>query len=196
MTPSALLTANEAMNGSQEVLTSAQHPLCHIITPIGMLGYSFDHSLTYNALLELSKNLPNIPTALILDSGSTDSGPAKLALGSMTCPRSAYERDLRSLMSLSHEFGASILIGSAGGDGTDAHVDEFLDIIQEITDEPGNEYETLISPFYLQWLIFMQVIPLQNTCNLQQRLQNNSPQIPTCGQNHRLWSFSSQADGR
>ncbi|KAF2499545.1 hypothetical protein BU16DRAFT_603645 [Lophium mytilinum] len=104
-----------------------------------MLGYSFDESLTYNALLQLSKESPKIPTALILDSGSTDSGPAKLALGAMTCPRSAYERDLRSLMSLSFEFGAPILIGSAGGDGTDAHVDEFLDIIQEITDEPGNE---------------------------------------------------------
>ncbi|KAG0651290.1 hypothetical protein D0Z07_1588 [Hyphodiscus hymeniophilus] len=104
-----------------------------------MLGYSFDQSLTYKALVELSKHSPDIPTALILDSGSTDSGPAKLALGSMTCPRSAYERDLRSLMSLSHEFGVPILIGSAGGDGTDTHVDEFLDIIQEITDEPDNE---------------------------------------------------------
>jgi len=134
------------MDGRQAVLISATEPLCHIITPIGMLGYSFDQSLTYNALMELSKNSPNIPKALILDSGSTDSGPIKLALGSTTCPRSAYERDLRSLMSLSHKFGAPILISSAGGDGTDAHVDEFLDIIQEITDEPGNEYYILLFP--------------------------------------------------
>lgn len=142
MVPPALLSASEGLDEIRVVQMSAQQPLCHIITPIGMLGYSFNENLTYTALLELSRSSPNIPTALILDSGSTDSGPAKLALGSMTCPRSAYERDLRSLMSLSHEFGASILIGSAGGDGTDAHVDEFLDIIQEITEELGNEYET------------------------------------------------------
>ncbi|PVH89439.1 hypothetical protein DL98DRAFT_402406 [Cadophora sp. DSE1049] len=116
-----------------------QTPLCHITTPVGMLGYGFDASLIHATLVDLKIASPNIPTALILDSGSTDSGPAKLALGGMTCPRSAYERDIGQLMSLAHEFDVPILISSAGGDGTDKHVDEFLDIIQEQCEILGNE---------------------------------------------------------
>ncbi len=123
----------------QSLSTLPQEPLCHIITPIGMLGYGFDAALTRDSLADLSTKFPTTPTALILDSGSTDSGPAKLALGGMTCPRSAYERDIGELMKLSHEFEVPILVSSAGGDGTDAHVDEFLDIIQEKCEEPGNE---------------------------------------------------------
>ena len=111
-------------------------PLCQVITPIGMLGYGFDEDLTRSALQTL-RSLTT-PTALILDSGSTDGGPLKLALGSMTAPRSSYERDFRKLLALGYEFQAPIIIGSAGGDGTDAHVDEFLDIIQEICEEETN----------------------------------------------------------
>ncbi|TVY81959.1 hypothetical protein LSUE1_G003298, partial [Lachnellula suecica] len=116
--------------------TSELTPLCHIITPIGMLGYGFDEKLTRDALRDLQPS--NVPTALILDSGSTDSGPAKLAIGSMTAPRSNYKRDITKLLSLSHDFHAPILISSAGGDGTNAHVDVFLDIIKEICDEEAN----------------------------------------------------------
>ncbi|PNP58326.1 hypothetical protein THARTR1_01841 [Trichoderma harzianum] len=73
-------------------------PLCRIITPIGMLGYGFDESDITDAL-EYSL-ISKIPTAIILDSGSTDSGPMKLALGTMTCPRASYERDLRKLVNI------------------------------------------------------------------------------------------------
>ncbi|RDW76936.1 hypothetical protein BP6252_04989 [Coleophoma cylindrospora] len=115
----------------------ALQPLCQIITPIGMLGYGFDAELTKDALRAMAS--VSTPTAVILDSGSTDSGPAKLALGEMTCPRSAYERDLRSLLSISHEFDVPVLVSSAGGDGTNAHVDELIDIIKEVSSELGNE---------------------------------------------------------
>ncbi|KAJ5984540.1 hypothetical protein N7481_006639 [Penicillium waksmanii] len=109
-------------------------PLCHIVTPIGMLGYGFSTP-------DLEKGLEialqsGTPTAIILDSGSTDSGPAKLALGSMTCPRSAYERDLRQLICAVKKYRVPLLISSAGGDGSDAHVKEFLDIIRETLEAP------------------------------------------------------------
>ncbi|KAJ8103698.1 hypothetical protein POJ06DRAFT_6033 [Lipomyces tetrasporus] len=109
-------------------------PLCHIVTPIGMLGYGFSAP-------DLEKGLEialqsGSPTAIILDSGSTDSGPAKLALGSMTCPRSAYKRDLRQLISAVKQYRVLLLISSAGGDGSDAHVREFLDIVREILEAP------------------------------------------------------------
>ncbi|KAJ5260500.1 hypothetical protein N7478_012105 [Penicillium angulare] len=99
-----------------------------------MLGYGF-------STLDLEKGLEialqsGSPTAIILDSGSTDSGPAKLALGSMTCPRSSYERDLRQLICAVKKYRVPLLISSAGGDGSDAHVKEFLDIIRETLEAP------------------------------------------------------------
>ncbi|TVY92932.1 hypothetical protein LAWI1_G002428, partial [Lachnellula willkommii] len=111
-------------------------PLCHVLTPIGMLGYGFNEALTHQALQDLKNG--NVPTALIVDSGSTDSGPAKLALGVMTSPRSSYERDFTKLLRLANTFHVPLLISSAGGDGSDAHVDEFVDIVREICDK-GNE---------------------------------------------------------
>ncbi|KAI1873706.1 uncharacterized protein JN550_002975 [Neoarthrinium moseri] len=104
--------------------------LCHVVTPIGMLGYGFDERQITPVLSRLVHT--GTPTAIILDSGSTDSGPEKLALGIMTCPRSSYLRDLVKLMKLVTTFRVPLIFSSAGGDGSDAHVQEMLDIIGEI----------------------------------------------------------------
>lgn len=117
-------------------------PICQIITPVGMLGYGFDEKLTYHELTRLVHN--DIPTAIILDSGSTDSGPQKLALGSMTSPRSSYVKDLSKLLRLVHTFDVPLIFASAGGDGTDEHVREMEEIIKEITEEDGNRYVTVV----------------------------------------------------
>ena len=108
-----------------------------------MLGYGFDEALIRKALQDLDGS--SAPTVMILDSGSTDGGPLKLAVGSMTAPRSAYERDIAKLLALSHEFHVKVIISSAGGDGADVHVNEFLDIIKEITGDPRNKYVKLSS---------------------------------------------------
>ncbi|KAF4457883.1 hypothetical protein F53441_236 [Fusarium austroafricanum] len=116
---------------------SNEKPICQIITPVGMMGYGFDEKLTH---YELSRLVPNgIPTAIILDSGSTDSGPQKLALGSMSCPRSAYAKDLTKLLRLVHTFRVPLIFGSAGGDGTDEHVNIMEEIIGEIAAEEENK---------------------------------------------------------
>ena len=108
-------------------------PLCHVVTPVGMLGYGLDEAVTSEELACLTST--GVPTAIILDSGSTDSGPSKLATGAMTVPRSSYKRDLRKLVGLVLKHRVPLLISSAGGDGSDAHVDEMLDIIEEILEE-------------------------------------------------------------
>ncbi|TAQ84352.1 hypothetical protein B7494_g7319 [Chlorociboria aeruginascens] len=120
----------------QELAGGEPERLCQIVTPIGMLGYGFSEPQTEAALQKTAKF--STPTALVLDSGSTDSGPSKLALGSMTCPRAAYVRDLRRLLQLRFKYKVPLLVSSAGGDGSDEHVDEFVDIIREISDEPDN----------------------------------------------------------
>ena len=141
MAPIITISNGDHVNGhhiDQVPLRSQSDQLCNIITPVGMLSYGFEENVIREELQHLKTT--NVPTALILDSGSTDSGPTKLALGTMTSPRSSYERDLRKLLSLTHDYHIPLIISSAGGDGQNDHVDEFLNIIQEICDEPGNGY--------------------------------------------------------
>lgn len=112
-------------------------PLCHIVTPVGMLGYGLQEFETTEALRRFVAT--GVPTAMILDSGSTDSGPDRLALGNMGSPRSAYVRDLRKLLKLAHEFHVPLIFSSAGSDGSDEHLQEILDIIEDLTKEEGTD---------------------------------------------------------
>lgn len=125
------------MDSAECTSDKASMALCHVVTPVGMLGYGFNEAETSKALAELSQT--GVATVIILDSGSTDSGPAKLALGSMTCPRSAYVTDLTKLLHLADTFQTPLIIGSAGGDGTGEHVSVMEDIVTEITSQKQNE---------------------------------------------------------
>jgi hypothetical protein len=95
-----------------------------------MLGYGFDEGELSDGVKLALQN--NVPTAIILDSGSTDGGPEKLATGLSSQPRSVYKRDLRKLIDAIRTFHVPVILGSAGGDGSNAHVEEFLAIIDEI----------------------------------------------------------------
>jgi len=108
-----------------------------------MLGYGLHAQQTATALAQKIRN--GSPTAIILDSGSTDSGPEKLALGCMSVPRDSYKRDLRKLIKLAWEFRIPLIFSSAGGDGMDEHVVEMTNVVREICAEPGNEYVLSLS---------------------------------------------------
>ncbi|KAL2823384.1 hypothetical protein BDW59DRAFT_180673 [Aspergillus cavernicola] len=101
-----------------------------IFTPIGMLGYGFSEDIFWSTMAEGVD-------AVILDAGSTDSGPSKLALGKSVCTRQAYERDLDILVAGCHVYRKPLLIGSAGGDGSTRGVDLFVDIIKEVIVKKG-----------------------------------------------------------
>ncbi|KAH7324205.1 hypothetical protein B0I35DRAFT_449254 [Stachybotrys elegans] len=116
---------------------TASRTICHIVSPVGNLGYGFDEALTEYHLARLVAS--GVPTAIILDSGSTDSGPSKLALGSMTCPRYAYYNDLSKLLKLVHTFRVPLIFSSAGGDGSDEHVRLMEQIVDEIAAEEQNK---------------------------------------------------------
>ncbi|KAI0839413.1 hypothetical protein F5Y06DRAFT_22056 [Hypoxylon sp. FL0890] len=126
-----------AMTNQTNNVEASSMPLCHIVTPVGMLGYGLKEDETTAALRFYVAT--GIPTAMILDSGSTDSGPDRLAQGIMGCPRTAYVRDLRKLLKLVHEFHVPLIFSSAGGDGVDEHVREIVNVIEEIATEKGNE---------------------------------------------------------
>jgi hypothetical protein len=111
-------------------MTTASNDEIRILTPSGMLGYGFpvDH---------FKMGLALKPHAITIDSGSTDSGPQKLGLGEMTCSHEAYVKDIEVLLAAQHEARIPLLISSAGGDGTNLHVDVFRDIIAAIARKRG-----------------------------------------------------------
>ncbi|KAL6249302.1 hypothetical protein RBB50_003155 [Rhinocladiella similis] len=101
-----------------------------LFTPVGMLGYGYNQDIFWSTIAEGVD-------AIIADSGSTDSGPSKLALGTMSCPREAYQHDLEPFVAAAHSHRVPVVISSAGGDGSNAHVDVFADIIHDIIKKNG-----------------------------------------------------------
>jgi hypothetical protein len=110
-----------------------------VLTPMGMLGYGLP-------VQWFRKGVELKPAAITVDSGSTDSGPQKLGLGSMTCSREMYVKDISALLAAGFETKIPIYISSAGGDGTNAHVDEFVEIIREVSKK--NRYHFKVATIY------------------------------------------------
>ncbi len=131
-----------------------------VLTPNGMLGYGFPVKWFKRAL---SMN----PHVIAVDSGSTDSGPHKLATGVMTCSRAAYTKDISLLLDAVNEKKIPLFITSAGGAGTNDQVDIFLDIIRAISEERG--YHFRIAAIYSE--INKEII--------KKKLRNN--EIAPCG---------------
>ena len=101
-----------------------------IVTPVGMCGYGYETDKLYQGIKMGA-------SAIILDSGSTDSGPQKLALGEGTCPHEAHVRDFGPLLDACYHHKIKLIVSSAGGDGSNNHVDEFVDIINDYCNEKG-----------------------------------------------------------
>jgi hypothetical protein len=141
--------AGMSIGMSNGTTTPPLTPICNIITPVGMLGYGLHGDQTTLALSEKLRN--GAPTALILDSGSTDSGPEKLALGNMSVPRESYVRDLTKLIRLVLRFKVPLIFSSAGGDGTDEHVRELCGIVREIIEQSAETsyVPTAVLSYYL-----------------------------------------------
>lgn len=103
----------------------------NILTPNAMLGYGYRLDHFWYGVKEFK------PKAIIVDSGSTDGGPYKLGLNKMTCGRDSYIRDLTPILQACFYHGIKVLIGSVGGDGSDKHVQEMLEMVQEIAKTHG-----------------------------------------------------------
>ncbi|MBC7323625.1 MAG: acyclic terpene utilization AtuA family protein, partial [Acetomicrobium sp.] len=105
-----------------------------ILTPNGMLGYGFP-------VKWFKRALSMDPHVIAVDSGSTDSGPHKLAMGVMTCSKESYTKDISLLLEAIAEKKIPLLISSAGGAGTNAQVDTFINIIKKISREKGYHFK-------------------------------------------------------
>lgn len=106
-----------------------------ILTSNAMLGYGYDSDQFWYGVEKYR------PSAIIVDSGSTDGGPYKLGMGKMTCGRGSYVRDLEPILAAAFHYKIKVLIGSAGGDGSNMHVAEMLDIVREIATRNGYNFK-------------------------------------------------------
>lgn len=105
-------------------------PLTKILTPTGMLGYGYPEQDFWDAVRAGVD-------AIVVDSGSTDPGPYLLALGATLCTEQSYLRDLRPMLKAVHQYGIPLFIGSAGGAGTRAQVDQMVNLVDRIATEEG-----------------------------------------------------------
>jgi hypothetical protein len=101
-----------------------------ILSGTGILGYGLD---------DASLASPDAAGLDLVgcDGGSTDPGPFYLGSAEPICPRPAVKRDLARLLRAARESGAPLVIGSCGGSGCDAQVDETFAIARELLAEEG-----------------------------------------------------------
>jgi hypothetical protein len=109
----------------------------NILTPNAMLGYGYDSDQFWYGLEKYK------PSAIIVDSGSTDGGPYKLGMGKMTCGRGSYTRDLEPILAACFHHKVKVLIGSVGGDGSSKHVREMREIVEEIAQRHGYSFKVV-----------------------------------------------------
>lgn len=99
-----------------------------IVAPSGMLGYGFPEESFKRAFTEKID-------AIVVDAGSTDAGPHKLGSNSSIVSDRAINKDLRVMIEEGVPRKIPIIIGSAGGTGSNAHVIKTYNIIKNILEE-------------------------------------------------------------
>ncbi|KAF9879305.1 CoA-transferase family III [Colletotrichum karsti] len=131
------------MNGSHQSIEEFT-----ILTPNAMLGYGYESDHFWYGITKYK------PAAIIVDSGSTDGGPYKLGMGKMTCGRGSYIRDLEPILAACFHHKIKVLIGSAGGDGSNKHVAEMLNLVEELAEKNGYSFNvaTIQAGMDRQWI--------------------------------------------
>ncbi len=84
-----------------------------VLAPTGSLGYGFGEAA-------LKRGLAFEPDVIAVDSGSTDPGPHYLGSGEFLVSRFGYKKELSQLIAASRAAGVPLVVGSAGGSGSNA----------------------------------------------------------------------------
>lgn len=101
-----------------------------VLTPTGTLGYGFGAEA-------LRRGMSLRPQVIAVDAGSTDPGPHYLGSGETLVSRYVMKRELTDLILAGRGAGIPVIVGSAGGSGSHAHVEWTLAIVREIAREQG-----------------------------------------------------------
>ena len=101
-----------------------------VLVPSGALGLDWD-AAAFEAGLAME------PDVIVIDGGSTDSGPHYLGTGTSKYSRATTKAQWAALMDARARADVPLVIGSAGTCGTDSTVAWLLDITREIAVERG-----------------------------------------------------------
>lgn len=104
--------------------------MTRVLIPSGALGLNYDP-------VALERGIANKPDIIVIDGGSTDSGPAYLGRGVSKYARASTKVEWAGLMEARAKAGVPLVIGTAGTCGADTAVDWMLEITQEIAAEQG-----------------------------------------------------------
>ena len=100
-----------------------------VLCASGSLGLTPMHHDSYWAAVA------DRPHAIVADGGSGDIGANYLGSNAEYNPREWEKHDLRLMLKASRQLSVPMIVGSAGGAGTNAGVDRYMEMIREIADE-------------------------------------------------------------
>ncbi|RXG85304.1 acyclic terpene utilization AtuA family protein [Bradyrhizobium zhanjiangense] len=101
-----------------------------ILAPTGMLGAGF-------GLEALERGMTLRPDAIAVDAGSQDPGPYNLGSGTPLYSDRLIKREFETLIPAARKAGIPLIVGSAGGAGTNAQVDRVVELVKEVAREQG-----------------------------------------------------------
>jgi hypothetical protein len=96
-----------------------------ILAPTGFLGCGF-------WMEALERGMTMSPDAIAVDAGSTDPGPAFLGTGAPMMSNRIIKKELTALLLAARKAKIPFIVGSAGGAGTNAGVDNVVAMVREI----------------------------------------------------------------
>ncbi len=101
-----------------------------LLATVGMLGYGYP-TTSFEAAVS------RLPHAIGADAGSTDAGPFKLATGSGIVSREVARHDLERMILAGERQGVPVIVGSAGGSGSDQGLAWTANLVREIARSRG-----------------------------------------------------------
>jgi hypothetical protein len=102
-----------------------------VLCASGSLGLTPMHHDSYWAAVE------DRPDAIVADAGSGDIGADYLGSGAEYNPAEWEKHDLRLMLLATRRLGIPMIVGSAGGAGTNGSVDRYCTMVREIAAEEG-----------------------------------------------------------
>lgn len=112
-------------------------PEMRMMATTGMLGYGYTEEA-------FRRGLEQKPDFIAADGGSMDPGPYYLGEGIPFVSRKAMKRDLALMLEAGVEHNIPVLIGSAGGGGSDPQVAFVREIAEEIAKEKGLSFRMAV----------------------------------------------------
>jgi len=147
-----------------------------IVSLNGLLGYGYSEAALEAAFAEKVDYVG-------VDAGSTDPGPYYLGSGKSFTDRGAVKRDLSLALPKVLAQKAPFIIGTAGGAGSQAHVDWLLEIIREIASEQklsfkmGIVYSDVSKEYVLQKLDSGKISNMSDNFPLDRQAVEDSTRI-------------------